>query len=58
MVSAVLRALLSDNQTSVRHLLEWVAVLLLARQPLLIPKLLLPLLQLVSECTADHMPDM
>ena len=47
-LSELLGALEADNQSSVRHLLEWAATILFGRQPHLLPRLLLPLLQTVS----------
>lgn len=40
-----MEAMKSDNQTSVRHYLEWIAILLLARQPDLVYSLLFPALK-------------
>ena len=48
-----MRLLQSDNQTSVRHLLEWVALLLMACRPHLVSSLLLPALQPVSQWSCD-----
>ena len=51
----MLDALQCDNQTSVKHLLEWTIVLLLARQPLLINSLFIPTLSPVSHVTIPLM---
>ena len=48
MAQEIMLAMQSDNQTSVRHLLEWTAVWLMAHQTSLTSSLLLPALQPVS----------
>ena len=53
-LQGVLQALQADNQTSVRHLLEWAVVMLVARQPSLVSTLLLPALQPVSGHVTSH----